>query len=163
MSGIEILGALASTAQLVVYSLKIAAYLTEVQNKTKFLSRDISSHKRHVHEPIAITTLIRQNTSLQCPIIHVRVKATLREAHSLYQLLQEIASKSSRKLLWKYWSIIEGQHEKKLFLFDRLERQKSALALSISVARTEILQSIQCGIDRLSTIAMSPNDTTAKV
>ncbi|KAI4181724.1 MAG: hypothetical protein L6R41_006444 [Letrouitia leprolyta] len=144
MSGIETLGVLASATQLAAYSIKIVLHLDEIYSALQNTSSRTKGQLKQVKELIQTTTLIERHESLWSPAVHRQLQATLSEARTLHDLLQELANKYTRSPVWKYWSILNGVAEKEILIsLDRLEREKSTLRLCIGAVHTDLLLNIQ--------------------
>lgn len=161
MSGIETLGVLASATQLAAYSIKIVLHLDEIYSALQNTSSRTKGQLKQVKELIQTTTLIERHESLWSPAVHRQLQATLSEARTLHDLLQELANKYTRSPVWKYWSILNGVAEKEILIsLDRLEREKSTLRLCIGAVHTDLLLNIQGSIKTFSSdVRMSQQPT----
>ena len=156
MSGAETLGVLASATQLAAYSIKIVLHLDEIYAEVRNTPNRTREHLQQVRELIETTTLIERHKSLRSPVIHSHLQTTLLEARSLYNILRELTAKYTGNSIWRYWAILRGVGEQEILTgLGKLEREKSALRLCISIVHTDLLQSIQGSINRFRSIGMS--------
>ena len=140
MSGIEIVGLLASAAQLVTYSLKITTSLYEISQRIQDAPKRIRQHSIQINQLISTTQLVQQQQLLQTAHVLTHINATLEQAKSLCAILEQLTEDYSRGSVRRYWRILTATKEKEILAnFDRLEKEKSALILCISVAQTELL------------------------
>ena len=140
MSGIEIVGLLASAGQLVSYSIKITTSLNEIYQRVQDAPKRISQHSIQIKQLISTTKLIQQQQLLQTALVFTHINATLEQAKSLCTILEQLTQDYSRGSIRRYWKILTATKEKEILAnLDRLEKEKSALILCISVAQTDIL------------------------
>ena len=161
MSGVEILGVLASTTQLAAYSIKIALHLDEIHAAVTSTSAQIKRHLRQIKELIAIAVLIEEHESLWSTAIHRQLQSTLVEAQNLHELLEKLAERNSQNVIWRYWSLLSGIVEKTvLTCLDNLEKEKSTLCICIGTVHTGLLLSIRERVDTFSSTNMPSNETS---
>lgn len=155
MSGAEVLGIVASATQLAAYSIKIVLHLDALSKELRNIPNRTRQHIRQVKELIETTTLIEQNKSLRSPKIHEHLQSTLFEAQTLFNVLRDLSNKYAGNTIWRYWAILQGVGEKEILAsFDKLEREKSALRLCISLIHTDLIVGVQSSIDRISGTGM---------
>ncbi|KAL8831717.1 MAG: hypothetical protein Q9170_005179 [Blastenia crenularia] len=160
MSGLATLSIVASATQLAAYSIKIGLHLDEIYSAFQDTSKRTEGYLKQVSELIQTTALIEKHESLWSPAIHRQLQATLSEAQVLYNILQDLVDKYTRKPIWKYWSILNGVLEKEILSsLDKLEREKSTLRLCIGAVHTDLLLNIQGSIDTFSGVRMSKQPT----
>ena len=145
MSGIELVGLLASASQLVIYSIKITTSLSEIYQRIQDAPLKIKQHSDQIKQLIDTSEFVRQHPLLQTDQVHIHINATLEQAKCLSTVLEQLSKDYTRGSIRRYWKILTANKEKEILAnFDRLEKEKSALVLSISVAQTDILgQGIQ--------------------
>ena len=140
MSGIEILGVLASTGQLLSYSFKITRSLNEIYQRVQDAPKRISQHSIQIKQLISTTELIQEQQVLQTAPILTHINATLVQAESLCAILEQLTEDYSRGSIRRYWKILTATKEKEILAnFDRLEKEKSALILCISVTQIDLV------------------------
>lgn len=155
MSGAESLGIIAAATQLAAYSIKIVLHLDSFYAELRSTPIRTRQHLNQVKELIDTANLIQQHKSLRSPLINAKLQSTLSEARSLYGILEESSAKYTAKSIWKYWAVLKGADEHKILTsLNRLEREKSALRLCISIIHTDLLVDIQGTIDKVSEAKM---------
>ena len=140
MSGIELVGLLASASQLVSYSIKITTSLSEIYQRVQDAPLKIKQHSDQIKQLIDTAEFVQQHPLLQTEQVHIHINATLEQAKSLFTVLERLSKDYTRGSIRRYWKILMANKEKEILAnFDRLEKEKSALVLSISVAQTDII------------------------
>ena len=148
MSGVEVLGLLASVSQLVVYGIKITTCLSEICQRARDTSLRIAQHSGQIRQLVIILQYIENQVGnhqfLRTAHVRAQIDATLEQAISLSATLEQLRNDYSRGIIRKYWKTIQGGKEKEILAnFDRLEKEKSSLLLCISVVHMDILGNIQ--------------------
>lgn len=147
MSGVEVLGIVASTIQLADYALRISNTLLEILERLQEYPARLHSYVDQVSYLIETARLVEVTPSLQTPTIHAHIRKTLAAAIELQTTLERLASDYSQKSrTHRYFQIIlKGAFEEKQLTakFGSLERQKSDLIFSISVVHSDALADIQ--------------------
>ena len=147
MSGIEIVGLLASAGQLLSYSFKITRSLNEIYQRVQDAPKRISQLSIQIKQLINTTQLIQERQVLQTALVLTHINATLVQAESLCTILEQLTEDYSRGSIRRYWKILTATKEKEILAnFDRLEKEKSALHLCISVAQIDL---VDRGIQKL--------------
>lgn len=90
MSGIEVVGVLASASQLAAYSIKIASHLCQIYSEAHDSSQRIKAHITQVRELIETAIRIEQHRFLHLSAIYAQLHKTLAEARALCNILMEI-------------------------------------------------------------------------
>lgn len=159
MSGIETIGIVASASQLAAYSIKIVSCLSQIYKEVSGLPHQIKDHVKQIEKLIETTILIQQHKSLHSPQIFSQLQTTLKEAISLCNVLTETASRYAEHSFRGYWAFWKSGGEKEILnRLSKLEREKSALRLCISLIHTDILLNIQSSLDSATNHRMStPN------
>ncbi len=143
MSGIEVVGLLASASQLVVYSIKITTSLSEICQRIQDAPLRISQHSDQIRHLVSAAQLVQQHHLLQTAHVHAQINATLEQAKSLSEILEQLTIDYTHGSIRRYWKILKASKEKQILAnFDRLEKEKSALILCISVVHTDLLGKI---------------------
>lgn len=165
MSGIEVVGILASTAQLITYILRISTYFEEICEKVQGAGQEFKKHSGQIQQLTLIAEDVKRHPLLQTDTIHSHVKALLGDAETLCTILDHVIAQYGRGLIRKFfWAIKSHKERDILIIIERLEREKSALVLSISIiqlnasaALGDKFSNMQAGSDRLN------KDSTATV
>ena len=164
MSGLAALGVVASASQLAAYGIKIATSVSQIYKDIQDAPRQIREQSKQIRELIELTTLIEQHKVFQSPIILPHLEATLLEARALYGILRGVAANYAEKSIWRYWKLLNCNHENQILAgFNKLEREKSALTLCISIIHTDLLCSIQGRVRQLSDNKMTNHSDTGMV
>ena len=140
MSGIEIIGLVASASQLALYSIKITTCLAEICKRVQDAPVRIRQHSDQIRQLQSTVQLVQQNHLLQTAHVYAHINATLEQAKTLSAILEQLTKDYSRGSIRKYWKILKATREKEILdIFDRLEKEKSALILCISVIQVDQL------------------------
>jgi len=153
MSGMEILGALASAAQLAEFGIKITAVLFEILERLQEYPARLRAHIEQVRQLVETAELISKHPVLHNQEVQSHLKSTLLVASELQTALEQLAEKYFGKPAGRrFWKIVlKGAVQEKQIesRFESLERQKSALIFCITVVHAGALASIQGGVDFL--------------
>ena len=140
MSGVEVIGLLASVTQLVAYGTNITTSIPEIYRRLQNAPERIQQHTEQVRELITIAEAIETHRLLQTYNINQHIHSTLTQAKALHAVLDRVKSEYSGTSVRKYWKVLKGSKEKEILAnFDRLEKQKSALMLCMSVVQMDII------------------------
>ena len=140
MSGIEVVGLLASASQLVIYSIKITTSLSEICQRVQDAPLIVKQRSDQIKQLISTAEQIQQNRLLQTAHVLTHLNETLEQAKTLSTTLERLAKAYSCGSIRRCWKILIATKEKAILAnFDRLEKEKSALVLSIAVAQTDLL------------------------
>ena len=134
MSGLEVIGVVASTSQLVRYILEIIDYTQTIWIFIKGASCPFQQYQEHLESLISAIRTIRQTPSLQKPVIEHHLKALLKRTETLCATLKRYSTDLPRSPVRKFWMAFKaGKTEVQILKdLDSLERQKSNLLLCIS-------------------------------
>jgi hypothetical protein len=128
------IGALAAASQLAEQCLRITIYICEFRSRVREARNFIDTSAQHIDQLLRISRQIISNPSLQTRTISEVLEACLKDAQSLYRLLQDlsISTKDSRMKRFKKTfttlrkrQLIEARSES-------LEKWKGLLTLCIS-------------------------------
>ena len=108
MSGIEVIGVLASASQLAAYCIRIALQLHETYARVRTNPKRTREHLQQVSTIIQTTTLIENNIYLRVPSVKIPLQNTLLEAQILHKLLNDLNSRYAKRSLRKYWAVVSG-------------------------------------------------------
>ena len=145
MSGIEVIGVIASASQLVRYVLDIIDYTKTVSVLIKCSSYPFQQHKQHLENLVSAVETIRQTPILQTSLIETHLQTLSRTAASLCDTLKPFSRVSQQTALGKIWTAIQAHKAEGQILKDLniLERDKSNLLLCITSSYGPILHGIQ--------------------
>jgi hypothetical protein len=152
MSGLEALGVAASALQVVAYGISIASSIAAIYERVRNAPQQYHEYSCQISLLINTARSIEQNPSLQqIADVNYHLTATLIEAKALKSILDRAAvgfAKNSVKQ--KYWSVLKGSQQRKIFQhFENLQQKKTALLLCISTAHTTQLSNVQGSVDQL--------------
>ncbi|KAJ3580517.1 hypothetical protein NPX13_g26 [Xylaria arbuscula] len=105
MSGLEVLGAVACTAQLLGYVLTVSTKLNEVRSKIRHAPKKLEEYNCQLKDLIAITRHVEQNPPIQTEELKnclATVEARIRSIQEILAIF-EASSKNRRR-----WNIISG-------------------------------------------------------
>ena len=145
MSGVEVVGLLASVSQLAGHALNIYSSIADIYHKIQNAPRVIQEHAAHIRQLIHTAELICEHKLLQTDCINSQIISTLDQARLLSAVLEKVKRDYLRgHLVRRYWKIIIGDREREILAsLRRLEQERSALLLCISIAHTDLLGTIQ--------------------
>jgi len=150
MSGVEILGIIASAGQVALYGLQFIAFLSKIPEKIKDSPGEIEQHLGDIQQLLGITEDIQQTTYPQNPIVLTNLDYIHCQAKHLATVLDNILRKHSKTSIKAYWQILRGREEKQISaIFDNLEKAKSALTLYIVSSNKDSLHDTNISLARL--------------
>jgi hypothetical protein len=154
MSGAEaiaVLGVVASAAQLVDYSLKVIGAISDIYDRVKGAPNRVARYTTQIYQITETGRAIQENQNLQNPLIHSQLRSTLAEVEHLHKVLSIIrldyTTGSGTKRVWK--AIVGDKERRMLTCFKRLEKEKLALILCITVVQAQHQQTIGSGVELL--------------
>lgn len=130
---LAILGAVAASSQLVEQCLRITKLITGLYLKVRDAPESIRKQTVQVEQLIAIAKLVQHNPSLQTDLVASLPRNCFADAGQLGEELRKISVSAEGGRVKKIWTVLVGltKEEKVLALFERLEQEKSTLALCI--------------------------------
>lgn len=149
MSGLEVIGIIASASQLVRYVLEIIDYTGNISTLVKGTSCPFQQHKEHLETLVTAVQTIRQTPLLQTRLIKSHLDSLLDRTEVLRSHLERYTVVVPRRSLSRIWTALlahkaEGQILKDLAT---LEREKSNLLLCITSSYGFILHEIKESTD----------------
>jgi hypothetical protein len=134
LSGLEVLGALASAVQLCDTCLKITTSATDLSSRVGGVPETIWKCIAEIEQLIEIARLIEHNHSLQTPLIASVLSTCHGDADQLLDILKNNDIQPTAGKVTKYWKALEGATKEKriLALCQRLQEKKSSLTLCIA-------------------------------
>jgi hypothetical protein len=134
MSGLEILGALASAVQLADTCLKITISASELFTRVRGAPETIRTRIAQIEQLIEIARLIEHNSALQTPLIGSVLDRCREDTNNLLGILKKLDTEATARKVVKYWTALLGvtKEKKMLGIFERLEERKSSLILCIA-------------------------------
>ncbi|KAE9362816.1 hypothetical protein N431DRAFT_490283 [Stipitochalara longipes BDJ] len=159
----EVVGSLASSAQLIVYVFKAAALLSNLYERLKNVPDRIRQDANHVKRLIEIILQIKETRSLHTTLVFAQLEHTIKQAYTLQDLLDSALGQYTHpSLRSRYWKVLKGTKEKRILLaLQNLEREKTGLSLCLTVAQSELLHDFQYKVKK--TESDMPEQGTSKV
>ncbi|KAI1737763.1 hypothetical protein F4680DRAFT_205569 [Xylaria scruposa] len=111
MSGLEVLGVLASTAQLVAYIITVSSKLNEVRCKIRYAPKRLEQYDHQFKELIAITQLLGKNPPVQTKELDNCLATILDRTKAIKEILAKFEQLSRSRRRWK---IINGDLSRQL-------------------------------------------------
>jgi hypothetical protein len=150
MSGVEVVGIIASAAQLAQYGLLFIGFLSATHEKIRDAPGEIEQHLSQIHQLLGIIDYIQQSTSPQNPIVLTNLDFIHRQAKQLADVLNRILRRYRKSSIKFYWQIVRGREEKQISaIFGNLEKTKSALTLYVASSQKDLLDDINTSLARL--------------
>lgn len=145
MSGVEVIGIIASASQLVRYLLEIIDYTQTVSVLIKSASCLFQQHRQHLENLVSTVEDIRRIPCLQTSLIETHLETLLSRTASLRHTLKPFSRVSQQTALGKICTAIQARKAEGQILKDLniLERDKSNLILCITSSYGNILHGIQ--------------------
>lgn len=149
MSGIEVIGIIASVSQLVQYSTKLIMILNEICNKTPKSSQRYRRHEQQVRQVKQIAELISATQGLQSDLIHTHIDSLTETTKSIEEAMERtlfFAGPSSK--MKKCLRILDIPKADAMVFqgFEDLERDKSCLTLCLLGSFGSLIVQIQGGM-----------------
>ena len=150
MSGVEIVGLLASASQLFLYSIEIIQSILQIRGRSRDTPRRSQQHVEHIRQPTDTAWLIQRHHSLQTINIDTQVRATLKQVKTMSAVYDQVTSDNSHGPVRTYCKILRCRNEDEILAnLGQLEKGKSSLLLCISMVHTDMLDDIQGGVGKL--------------
>jgi len=144
MSGLEVLGVSASTAQIAVYVVKAAASLSELHERVEHAPDRIRHHAQHIKCLLEIVYHIEVH-SPNSTILFKRLNSTISQACDLKTLIDKVLGQYTQpSFRRRYWKLLKGNKEKEILAaLQSLEREKTGLNLCLAATQSELLQDVR--------------------
>jgi hypothetical protein len=141
----EVVGALASSAQLAAYVVKSAAFLSDLYERLKNAPDRIQQDANHIKRLIEIILHIKETRSLHTTLVFAQLEYTISQAYSLRDLLVKVLGQYTQpSFRRRYWKLLKGKKEKQILLaLQSLEREKTGLSLCLTAAQIEFLHDVR--------------------
>lgn len=144
MSGLEIVGAVASAAQLADLCLKALKSISSLYRNVKNIPTDVDNSITRINQLSEIAQLVSSTPSLHSPVITAAVHEALTDVEKLLELLEGTSHpKGSNPVKQQWHNISHILHEPVVQkLLGRLESTKVTLSLCIDAVNSQALHSI---------------------
>ncbi|KAI1178938.1 hypothetical protein F4777DRAFT_575590 [Nemania sp. FL0916] len=104
MSGLEVLGAVASTAQLLTYIITVSSSLGEVRYKIRNALQRLQQYNRQSTELVAITEQLMQNPPVRNKEFDVHVETLSSKVTAIRAILTDLNNLSRKRQRWNMMS-----------------------------------------------------------
>ena len=144
MSGIEVVGAIASSSQLVRYLIEIIEYTRSISNHIKESSCPFQQYRRNLESLLSTVTAIVNTPYLQTDSVRDHLDTLEARAKSLKTTLQRYPTALPQKAVKRFWTALLAQRSEAQIVrdFTALERDKSNLLLCITTSFGGVLHDI---------------------
>jgi hypothetical protein len=150
MSGVEILGIIASAGQVAQYGLIFIALVSAMYEKIKDAPGAIEQQLGKIKQLLSITEHIQQTSRHRNPTVHAHIESIHLEARKLAAILEGLSEQYNRHSIKGYFQILKGREEKRICaIFDTLEKAKSDLTLCITGCNADSLHDIRVSVKRI--------------
>lgn len=154
MTGVEVLGALASAAQIAFYIIQTSSMIIEQFKRLRNAAIKFQQHSDTTTQLIGISRVVQSNQWLQTESMASLLKGILGRLEEVHKLLPKVQKhdKSARPgFVVTYWKAFRSlrKEDRILAIFAGLEEQKSALALCILEIQTRYTGETSCNVTKL--------------
>lgn len=154
MSGVEVLGALASAAQITFYIIQTSSLIVEQCKRLRNASVKFQQYADTASQLIGSARVVESNKWLQTENMAVLLREILartKEIHDLLPKVQKSEKGSGPGFMASCWKTYRSlrKEERILAIFAELEEQKSALVLCILEIQTKYTGETSCNITKL--------------
>jgi len=154
MAGVEVIGALASTAQLAYYVIQANSLVIEQFKRLRNAPIKFQQYADTATQLISIARVVQSNQWLQTESMASLLEAILARTEEIHNLLPKVQKhdKAARPgFVSTYWKVLRSlrKEERILAIFAGLEEQKSALALCILEIQTRYTGETSCNVTKL--------------
>ena len=168
MSGVEVLGALASAAQLAYYVIQANSVIIEQVKRLRNASVKFQQHADTATQLIAFARVVQSNQWLQTESMAALLQAILGRAEDVRKLLPRVQhyDKTARlSFVTSYWKAFQTlrKEERILAIFAGLEEQKSALVLCILELQTRYTGETSCNVAKLLPVVDSIQEDVSHI
>jgi hypothetical protein len=109
----EVIGSLAGPAQLIVYALKAAAFLSGLYGRLKNAPDRIRQDANHAKCLIEIILQTKETRFLHTTLVFAQLEHTILQAYSLRDFLDKALGQYTQpSLRCRYWKVLKGKKEK---------------------------------------------------
>ena len=150
MSGLELVGFVASLVQLITTGIKVADAIRIVYHRYRHGSVGAESHLCNIQHVVATATIIKESRILHTELVYRHVRAILAHTEELQRVLVAVSNAYQRSPFHHYWTALRGGEERIIkTIFCNLEREKTSLILLITSSSTNILDQIHTAIEHI--------------
>ncbi|KAI1125408.1 hypothetical protein F5Y10DRAFT_268131 [Nemania abortiva] len=111
MSGIEVLGVIASTAQLVAYAITVSSKLNEIRSKIRNAPKKIEQYQHQFEEVIAVAEYMQKNPPIQTEELKRYISAIVEKTTAIGLILKKFEESSRNR---RRWNILSGELSRQL-------------------------------------------------
>ncbi|SLM34627.1 hypothetical protein LPUS_03483 [Lasallia pustulata] len=132
MSGVEVLGIMASVAQITQCAISITSAIAEIYGTVQAAPARVQQGSEQLERLLVTADMIKENRMTQTKSVEAHLAAIVADVNALRVLLSRLAT-SSKKSFKRYLRVCLGNLEEREMIaqFDKIEKEKTALVLSI--------------------------------
>ena len=132
MSGVEILGILASVVQITQFAISITSAIAEVYGTVQAAPVGVRQGSEQLQRLLVTADIIKKNRVIQTESVEAHLTAIVAHANTLHVMLSKLAV-STKKSFKRYLRVCLGNLDERQMIaqFDKIEKEKTALILSI--------------------------------
>jgi len=151
MTGLEIVGALASIAQVGVYTINIIASIRQVYGTLQTAPARLHRGCQQLNELSETLLQIQHNPALQTKRVVAHAGNLIQHIESLEKMLKDMLANTKKSKLRRAAKICLGSQEEQRLVeaFAQIEIEKSALALSVFEANIQAAHETSKGVDTI--------------
>lgn len=144
MSGLEIVGALASASQLAGLCSRVLKSFSDLYHDIKTLPDDIQDCLAQVDQLVKVAELVSNTPALHSPVVAETIREALADTERLLNIVERVPQSRKSHFLKQQWHNIQQvvQEPRVRKLLDKLGGSKATLSLCIDALNNQALQSI---------------------
>lgn len=150
MSGLEAIGIVASILQIAQYAISITSTVSEIYGTVNDSPAKIREGLEQLKRLVVTVKLVTASEALQSEDVQIHVVAILDRVRKLHAALDKLVAEPPKSLK-RYWKVAIGNTtENRVFdSFVQLEKDKTALTLSLTANQMSLTGSVQRDVSRL--------------
>jgi hypothetical protein len=155
MSGVEILGAVASAAQLTDLGIRLLSHISRLCSQFLDHPHVLLKRQHGVEQLVQIAKMIQSTSFPDTDIIHSILEGGVEDARALLAILEPLSPRKNDSKAQRGWKALCGiaKETQVLDLLRQIEERKGALLLCIAVANSKLLSTMDQSIIDLSASA----------
>lgn len=155
MSGVEVIGVIASAVQLADVSVRLVSGISRLCRQFRDHPRNLSKRVHNLEQLIQITKIIQTTKLTDIDIFRTTLENSIADAEALLALIESLSPQERDGKTRRGWKAVCGVAKETQILdaLRQLEEQKGALLICIGVANSKLLSTADQSILDLSTTA----------
>lgn len=132
MSGVEVLGIMASVIQITQCAISITSTIARIYGTVEAAPERVQQGPEQLRQLLVTADMIKENRVIQTKNVAAHLAAIITYANTLHGMLSRLAT-SSKKSIKKNLRVCLGNLEERKMIeqFEKIEKEKTALILSI--------------------------------